>query len=73
MQIYVRVSVLTDDGLPILGAEEGEVIVTSADAYVNADRAQQQLGEAVERVQTRMRRQFRAFHESIAAAAAEPD
>jgi len=72
MQVYVRMSVMADDGLPILGAEEGEMVVTAGDGNVNADRAQRQLDEAVERVQGRMRRQFRAFRETIAAEDAEP-
>lgn len=67
MQVYVRMSVMQDDGLPVIGAEEGEMVVSVADAVVNVDRAQQQLDECVERVAGKMRRQFRALNSSIAA------
>jgi hypothetical protein len=67
MQVYVRMTVMQDDGLPVIGAEEGEMVVSIEDALVNVDRAQQQLDECVEHVAAKMRRQFRALNSSIAA------
>lgn len=66
MQVYVRMTVMQDDGLPLIGAEEGEMVVTVPDAVVNVDRAQQQLDECVEHVHAKMRRQFRGLNTVLA-------